>query len=75
MQRNGGSWRLDMDILLPPSADGGRSASKNLHQCPLQPNDTGVSDAGRNLTLNLKRAPDADENSVRQIHQHTIAGL
>ena len=29
MQRNGGSWRLDMDILLPPSADGGRSASNH----------------------------------------------
>ncbi|MFM8580460.1 MAG: hypothetical protein ACKOFW_03040 [Planctomycetaceae bacterium] len=28
MQRNGGGWRVDMDTLLPPSADGGRSHYK-----------------------------------------------
>ena len=30
MQRNGGGWRVDIETLLPPSADGGRSFSNSL---------------------------------------------
>ena len=36
MQRNGGSWRLDMDNLPPPSADGGRSLLQESPVAPVQ---------------------------------------
>lgn len=33
MQRNGGSSRVDMENLPPPSADGGRSSTTPNHNC------------------------------------------